>query len=155
MAFSFTSKDGCCPSCTAFGRKWYIQDRAAGLGCYDYCLMSVTTEKPTAYRFKNQKDLAAWLNGMEDYLEKDPWWTEYFIRRWAKIDYPDAALLEKDGIQYRWDKETNTLTVLPERRQESEWFTHYRECLSYAKAFLTDLNNNQTGKASCSAGACI
>lgn len=141
MAFSFTSKDGCCPSCVAYGRKWYIQDRNAGLGLYDFCLMSVPTEKPVVHQFKSQKDLAAWLNDFHDYEEKDPWWTEYFIRRWAKTDYYDVALLEKNGVQYRWEKKTNTLTVLPTHRQETGWFTHYRECLAASKEILAHLKD--------------
>ena len=144
MTFSFTSKDGCCPSCVAFGRKWYIQDRAAGLGYYDYCLMSVTTDKPPIYQFENRKDLAAWLNGIEDFHEEDEWWISHFIRRCTKIDYSDIALLEKNGIQYRWDKEANTLTVLPKHRQETGWYTHYRACLSDAKELLRKIGREES-----------
>lgn len=154
MAFSFTSKDGCCPSCVAFGRKWYIQDRAAGLGCYDFCLMSVTTEKPTVHQFENQKELAGWLNDIQDYQEQNEWWTEYMIRRWAKADYYDAALLEKNGIRYRWDKEANTLTVLPEHRQETGWFNHYRECLAAAKELLQRQRDQQEASHTDTAAIC-
>ena len=142
MAFAFTSKNGLCPECFAYGRKWYIQDRAAGAGCYDYCLMSVSTEPPKVHQFKSLAEVAAWLNN-SDHLESSDTWVDILIRRWALADYDNLALIEKNGIQYRLDKIANTLTELPERRWEAGWFSSYRECLAEAKKILQQKSNMQ------------
>lgn len=142
MAFVFTAKNGCCPECIAFGRRWYIMDRHLYGDTYEYCLMSVSTEPQPVYQFNSRRDLASWLNDIEDYTEKDEWWIDFFIRRWIRQDYADVALIEKNGIQYRYDKEKHTLTALPERRQESCWYEKYRECLAHSKEILRKMQSN-------------
>lgn len=143
--FTFASKNGLCPECRAYGRKWYIQDRAVGTGCYDYCLMSVTTEPPKAYQFKNLAEVAAWLNN-SDQLESDEVWVGILIRRWTIADADNLALIEKNGVQYRLDKIAHTLTELPERRQETGWFNSYRECLTEAKDILRQKSHTQPSR---------
>lgn len=135
-SFVFTSRNGCCPECIAFGRKWFIQDRPYYGNTYEYCLMSVTLDAQPTYCFKDKKELADWLNGPFTFRKNEDFWTDFCISRWTKVDYNDVALIEKDGIQYRYDKEKITLTVIPERRQESCWYDKYRECLADAKEHL-------------------
>ena len=144
MAFVFTSKNGCSPECRAFGRRWYIKDRHLYGNVYEYCLMSVTTDPQPVYQFADKQALAGRLNNIESFSEKEAQLIDYYyIPRWIKIDCSDIALVEKDGIQYRYDKEKNTLTVLPAHRQESCWYDLYRECLADAKKFLQKLRDNR------------
>ena len=102
--------------------------------------MSVSLDPPPVRCFNDKSQIASWLNGFENYREKDEWWTEELIRRKTKwdCDYGDLALVVKDGVQYRYDKKKLTLTALPERIQETCWYDSYRECLSEAKRFLRD-----------------
>lgn len=137
MKFAFTSKNGFCPECTAFGRKWYIKDRHRYDNVYEYCLMSVPLSPPLVYQFKDKKEVALWLNGFDHLSEREEQLIGLYINRWIQADYGDLALVEKNGIQYRYDKAKNILTALPERRQETCWYDKYRECLADAKELLT------------------
>lgn len=150
MEFVFSNKNGCCPECNAFGRKWYIMDRLLYDNVYEYCLMSMPLTPQPVYQFKDKASLAAWLNGSGDFSKHDDLWLDYFISRWIKDDCNDVALVEKDGIQYRYEKAHNILKALPERRQESGWYEKYRECLTDAKVFL---KNKRAKNSSCSAVA--
>lgn len=143
--FAFKAKDGLCPECIALGRKWYIQDRHCYGDTYEYCLMSVTLEQQPVYRFKDLAEIAAWLNDLTDYQEKDSWWVGHMIRRWTVADYDDKALIEKNGIQFQLDKTKHTLTVLPKSRQETVWYDKYRDCLAEAKKLIEEEMNAQTG----------
>lgn len=143
MRYVFRRKDGQCPECIAFGRRWYIQDRLLYGNVYEHCLMSVTTRPQQVLKFNEKVELVSWLNGFSEYREKDDWWIDWMIRRWTKIDYEEVALIEKDGVQYRYDKVQLTLTALPERRRESGWYESYRECVADAKAFLQKLSTKQ------------
>lgn len=136
MKFTFTSKDGHCPECTAFGRKWYIKDRYLYDNVYEYCLMSIPISPPAIYQFQDKKAVALWLNGFDHLSEREEQLIDFYINRWIQADCSDMALVEKNGIQYRYDKVKNTLTSLPERRQESCWYDKYCECLADAKALL-------------------
>lgn len=140
MKFAFTSKNGSCPECRAFGRRWYIMDRNLYYDKYEHCLMSVTLEPQPKYQFRDKVELASWLNGFTNYQERDPWWTDHFISRYIKTDYSDMALIVKDGVQYRYEKEKNLLVVLPEHRRESCWYDSYRECLTDAKELLQKMS---------------
>ena len=142
MDFAFRAKNGFCPECIAFGRKWYIMDSSAGSGFYDHCLMSVPTDHHETLQFNNLSEIAAWLDNT-DHLERDQAWIGILIRRHTVADYQDLALVEKSGVQYRLDKTHFTLTALPERRQETGWFNSYRECLVAAKKILKELAGSQ------------
>ena len=145
MSFVFSSKNGCCLECIAFGRRWYIKDRHMYYDKYEHCLMSVTTDPQPVYRFSDKKELAGWLNNIETFSEREEKLIDlYYIPRWIKTDYGNLALIVKDGIQYRYDKEKNTLTVLPEHRQESPWYDKYRECLTDAKELLQKISEKQS-----------
>lgn len=142
MEFSFTSKNGYCPECNAFGRKWYIKDRHIYGDTYEYCLMSMPLIPQPVYKFQDLHDVAAWLSGISDLARKEDLWLQYFISRWIKDDCGDVALVEKDGVQYRYEKENHLLKALPERRQESCWYDKYRECLADAKAHMRHLQTD-------------
>lgn len=146
MIFRFSSQNGQCPACYAFGRKWYIQDRCSGTNYYEHCLMSVSTDPQQVYQFANQKEIAEWLLDTALHYEENDWQIGYLIRQKTKIDYSDAALIEKNGIEYRFDKIKNTLTALPKRRQETGWFNSYRECLAEAKDLLQTISASQNEK---------
>lgn len=106
--------------------------------------MSVTTDPQPVYQFADKKALASWLNNIETFRKTDEAWIDLiYISRWIKIDYNDIALVEKDGIQYRYDKTANTLTILPKHRQESYWYDKYRECLAEAKELLHKISQKQ------------
>ena len=139
MKFAFTSKNGFCPECTAFGRKWFIKDRHLYGDVYEYCLMSSPLSPPLVYQFPDKKAVALWLNGFDHLSEREEHLIDFYIHRWIQDECSDLALIEKNGIQYRYDKAKYTLTSLPEHRQESCWYDKYRECLVDAKEFLSKL----------------
>lgn len=86
MNFVFTSKDGQCPACHAFGRKWYIQDRYIGGDAYEYCLMSLSAEKPQKYLFKNQCEVAKWFNDENHLAEYDEDVAAYIVHRHTEYE---------------------------------------------------------------------
>lgn len=135
MGYVFRAKDGLCPECIAFGRKWLIMDRNI-YGHYEFSLFSIPMEKPPVYQFRDLKEVVCWLNDFDSLSEKEEPLLEYYLRRWIVADYYTLALIEKNGIQYRYDKGSFSLSKLPERKQESGWFSGYRECLQYAKTIL-------------------
>lgn len=107
--------------------------------------MSVTMASQPIYVFNDKESLAAWLNNIEAFGEKEKQLIDYYyIPRWVKIDCGDIALIEKNGIQYRYDKARNTLAVLPTHRQESCWYDKYRECLADAKEMLQKISSKQS-----------
>lgn len=138
--FRFSAKDGYCPSCSAFGRLWYIRDRYVGIREYEYCLMSVTEEEPMQYSFKNKGELAAWLNGDKKNTEYDDAVADFVISQHTdcRSNYYDTARLSFHDVDYIWDKKNNTLTEIQERRQETGWFDSYIECLIMAKEILKE-----------------
>lgn len=142
--FRFTAKDGYCPQCSAYGRRWYIRDRYVGLREYEYCLMSVSEEDPVQYSFKNKGELAAWLNGDKKNTEYDDAVADFVISQHINCNgnYSDRALLSLRDVEYIWDKRKNTLTEVQERRQETGWFDSYMECLIAAKEILEERGCN-------------
>ena len=136
--YSFSSKNGFCPSCKAHGRTWYIQDRYISGNIYNYCLMSASNEAPEILRFKNKKEIAVWYNKGDDDV----------TFRWhipKRDECSNAALIVKDGVRYRYDKSSCTLTVIQESKQETGWFDSYRECLRAAKEILNYIAAGMAG----------
>lgn len=148
MDFVFKSTfTGGCPECMAFGRRWYIKDRFVSENVYEYCLMSVDTGSQITYKFNSLRELTEWICGVKD-LSKE---TEHFIKNWylkryVKFETTDAALLKKDGIEYRLDKKAFTLSQLHECIQETGWHSSYRDCLETSKGILRRMEKEQSGK---------
>ena len=136
--YVFRKKDGYCPSCNAHGRTWYIQDRYVDKNTYEYCLMSRSNEDPEVLKFKNKKEVAAWLNDYEAGHEIIDDLVDYLVSRWVKVEYSNFCLVEKDGVHYRYDKDCYTLTVLLKSKQETGWYDRYIECLIDAKEILRE-----------------
>lgn len=134
IAYRFTATNGKCPSCIAFGRKWYIQDRNAGGGEYEYCLMSVSTEPSKMLKFKSKKEVAEWLNDTHGIRSDDI--ADYIISTKMLVNYQECVMLEKNDRRYRFHKKTNTLTELKKSVQETGYFERYNECLRIAKEIL-------------------
>lgn len=139
--YTFSSKNGFCPQCIAFDRRWFIQDRFFG-GRYEYCLMSVSTKEPVRYSFKNKSEIAKWLNGDDSNTKYDDTVAGYIISHstdW-RFDYPDRAMVNCRGMDYVYDKQKNVLTAVEERKQETGWVVSYFECLKMAKEILESKN---------------
>ena len=136
MNFIFKTQNGSCPTCVAFGRIWYIQDREIGTNCYEYALFSKSADKPKEYQFKTRSDVAKFLNDCEDdgavYSELT---MDYIISRQTRVGCWDSAIIEKNGVLYRFNKNKNTLTEIHESRQETG-FMSYLACLNTAKDIL-------------------
>ena len=146
MEFTFRSVNGFCPSCKAFGRVWYIKDRCISNNIYEYCLMSKELKERPVYRFKNHAEIAKWLNKDESNCEYDELTTEIIINRSTITNYADMALVERDNIQYKFDKRKNTLAELVQQKQETGWHEKYIDCLKVAKEILQKMYEEQTGE---------
>lgn len=143
MNFTFKSKDGFCPTCEAFGRIWYIQDREIGTNCYEYALFSKSADKPKEYQFKQRRDVAMFLNDCKnDNAIYDAITTEYIISRQTVVECWDSAIIEKKGSLYRFNKNKNTLTEISKSKQETG-FMSYLACLNMAKDILQKTNVKQ------------
>ena len=140
MGYLFRAKDGLCPECIAFGRKWFIMDRNI-YGHYEFSLFSIPIEKPPIYQFRDLKEVVCWLNDFDSLSVKEEPLLNYYLRRWIVADYYYLALIEKNGVQYRYDKGSFSLSMLPERHQETGWFSGYRECIREAKAILRKIES--------------
>ena len=134
--YTFTAKDGHCPGCNAFGRRWYIQDKYIGGDKYEYALMSrsLAIEEPLV--FLNKGHLAKWLNGDGSDRNYEDDIADFIISRHIYFDSSDKALLSKDGINYIYDKAKITLTKSVDSVQETGWCSTYLECLNMAKDIL-------------------
>lgn len=139
---------GFCPQCSAFGRRWYITERnISNSDQYEYCLMSVSTEPENKYKFKNLRKVTEWICNIEDLSKQDDWHIKnWFLSRYSKYEDYDTMLLEKDGIQYRLDKQTLIITQLHEHIQETGWCSTYNECLNLAKEKLERMEKEQNGE---------
>ena len=138
MKYVFRSQDGFCPQCIAFGRTWIIRDRHIYGNTYEYCLTSIPLDPPPKFHFRNKAEVAAWLNEMDDnqLFQEDEYWIDFYIRRWTVYSSGDNALIEKKGIEYRYNRKTNVVVQIPSERQETGWFPGYRECVSVATEIL-------------------
>ena len=136
--YKFSAKNGFCPKCSAFGRTWFIQDKYIGGDTYEYCLMSVTEEKPKKYVIGSKRELAKWLNEDKSNANYDDALADLIIARYIdwKADYSDRAMIVWHGNEYIYHKAKHTLTAIPERKQETGWYDSYRECLKAAKEIL-------------------
>lgn len=143
MGYVFRAKDGLCPECIAFGRKWIIMDRKLHDGHYEFSLFSIPIEKPPVYQFRDLKEVVCWLNDFDSLSEKEEPLLNYYLRRWIVADCYNLALIEKNGVQYRYDKGSFSLTKISERKQEIGWFSGYRECLWMAKEFLEKIEKEK------------
>ena len=146
MEFTFKSINGFCPSCKAFGRIWYIKDRCISNNVYEYALMSKELKTRPVYKFKKHAEIAKWLNKDESNCEYDELTIDIIINRHIVKDFTNMALIERDGIQYRFDKQANTLAVLPQYKQETGWHEKYTDCLKVAKEILQKMYEEQTGE---------
>lgn len=145
MSYAFTSKNGFCPSCTAFGKIWFIKDKFIGGNDYEYCLMSKPISNPIQQKFKNKKDIARWLNDDKRKAEYDDMTADYVISRQIKsgYDFSDKAIVEKGNEKFIYDKLKNTMTAVVNPNKETGWFENYHECLKVAKEILINLEDEQ------------
>lgn len=143
--YNFSSKNGFCPQCLAFGRCWYIQDRFIGGSAYEYCLMSETNEKSKEYIFKSKKEIAKWLNEDESNIEYDESTVDYIISCNTDLscNYYDKVIITHHGADYIYNKKHNTLTAMKEKKQETGWFDSYRECVKIAKEILCSIEKKE------------
>lgn len=88
-------------NCKAFGRVWYIKDRFIANKIYEYCLMSVSAEKPLQYKFTTLSDFAKWLNEDSSKSIYNKEVAMYIIRRSIIYVFSDVAMVEKNGLRYR------------------------------------------------------
>ena len=146
MNFTFNSKNGLCPSCKAFGRIWYIQDRYISSGNYEYCLMSLEEQKKPIQKFKDISKVAQWLNNDESDAVYDKTVAEYIISRSTIKAYSEVVLIEKDNVEYRLNKTQCTIQEIRQPRKETGWHDGYIECLKVAKEILQKLNLTQCGE---------
>lgn len=140
--YKFSSKNGHCPQCIAFGKRYWIQDKLIGGNTYEYCLMSTPTEARKKIRFKNKIELANWINGedIEDKTKDDSLRNnaaKLIISFSTKASYrfSDRKLIEgKEGkfILY----ENFLAEEYMEPTQETGWFDTYAECLDMSKEIL-------------------
>lgn len=142
MNFGFKTENGYCPSCKAFGRIWYIQDRESGTNNYEYALFSKSADKPKEYKFKNKSEIVNFLNDWKTEKEYDELIIQCNIGYHTIMNFTEVALLEKKGVRFRFDKTNNTLTELEEPRQETG-FMPYLECLTMAKDILQKIYGKQ------------
>ena len=133
--YVFRSENGYCPECIAFGRKWYIQDREYYPGVYEYCLRSFPMNDTEKKYFQSVSEVAAWFQGTDADIEKET--AEWIIKRYSYLSTENAAILEKDGKKYKYDKKDKSITRMPEHRSETGWFSSYRECMQAAKDILS------------------
>lgn len=141
MGIKFTREDGLCPYYIGFGRKWYIQDKDAGWGAYDYCLMSVPDKEPESFKFETKQNVAKWLKEIE--YDMDDWDAKMLIGQHVVYSTQDSAILEKDGVEYSWDKTTNKVRRIFEPKQETGWFSKYYECLEESKKYISKFEATQ------------
>lgn len=137
--YIFREENGFCPKCKAFGRIWYIFGRNIYGNKYEHCLMSIPIEKPDGLSFKSKKEIAAWLNGNISETEKYTDETADYIINYNTVpgfNFADKAMLEKDGVKYRYEREKNLLTECREEKQETGYFDNYYDCLKEAKKIL-------------------
>lgn len=139
---------GACPACNVFGRSWYIIDRQiSDSDCYEYCLMSVSTESKKTLSFKNIRKVTEWICDIEDLSKESEWYIKnWYLRRYLKSETHDAMLLEKDGTHYRLNKHNFTITQLHKHQQETGWCASYAECLALAKDILKNKEKEQFGE---------
>lgn len=115
---------------------------------YEYCLMSIPIEEPEGLCFKDKKEVAAWLNGKygaEEYTNE----TADYIINYNTVfgfNYAKKAMLEKDGVKYRYDREKNLLTEYREGKQETGYFAKYNDCKRAAKEILENMEKSRSNK---------
>lgn len=136
--YTFTSKNGMCPQCNAFGRKYFIQDRPIDGRAYEYALMSCPSGKRQTLKFPDRHRLASWLVGMDI---SDDIAASLIISQHTVHDYPDMALLKKDRQMFVVKKEELSLREYIEPSQETGWFPAYAECLRMAKEILNRMES--------------
>ena len=137
MKITFKSQNGFCPSCTLFGRIWFIQDKEIHTNTYEYCLMSKDANQPKTYAFKTKKEIAEFLN--ESKLQDNEITINYIINRHITINCFDVALVKRGKEYFRYNKVRNTLTEVKEEQQETGYFPTYLECLRMAKEMLEQM----------------
>lgn len=136
MNYKFSGKDGHCPECVAFGKRYYIQDKYIGQDKYNYALMSMSVDVEKPKQFKNKKELASYLYG-SDILDDIA--VDLLIGQVTKVQSSSGRILEHSGSVYIWSEERKTLTRYIEPKQETGWCDTYLECLQMAKKILLNM----------------
>lgn len=143
MDYKFTSKNGLCPQCIAFGKRYWIQDKHIGGDAYEYCLMSLPAvrKKP---EFQNKIELASWINGhdMEREIQDDTKRNELAdfvisskIVHDLRFCFEDCKLVKNKGRKFVLYKDS-TIKEYIDPTQETGWFQTYLECLNVSKEIL-------------------
>lgn len=109
--------------------------------------MSVSTEPQVTHKFQNLRKVTEWICNIADLSKEDDWYIKnWYLSRYIKYEDSEAFLLEKDGIQYRLDKQTFIITQLHRHIQETGWCSTYNECLNLAKEHLERIKKEQNGE---------
>lgn len=133
MDYTFVSKDGFCPSCVAFGKRWFIKDRYICGDKYEYALMSRPLEEKAPIRFTNVKMMVSNLVGSEI---TDDIAVNLLLSQMTEYQCSSHRMIEHNGIKYIWNNECKELREYKEPKQETGYCSTYLECLNMAKEIL-------------------
>lgn len=133
MNYTFVSKDGFCPSCVAFGKRWFIKDRYIGGEKYEYALMSRLLEEKSPANFANVKEMVSSLVGSEI---TDDIAVNLLLSQMTEYKCSSHRMIEYNDIKYIWNEERKELREYKEPKQETGYCNTYLECLNMAKEIL-------------------
>ena len=141
--FVFTSENGMCPQCTAFGKKYFIQDRLIGGRDYEYALMSYPAGKCETLKFPDKNKLVSWLikSDVTDDIAANLIIGQHTLHR-----YSDTFLLEIEERMFVMKESDLSLREYIEPVQETGWFDKYKECLNTAKKLLDEMRTKINGE---------
>lgn len=142
MNYKFVEKDGHCPECVAFGKRYYIRDMHIGAGKYSYALMSepAMREKPMYFR-----DKAALVSYFAEQVIDDELAVDLLLDQWTIYQVSSGRILVVGGTAYSWIEESKTLRKLTEPKQETGYCDTYWDCLHMAKKILSKLEASECG----------
>ena len=142
MDYTFVSKDGFCPTCVAFGKKWFIQDRYIGGGKYEYALMSRPLEKKATTHFVNVKKMVSSIIGSEI---SDDIAANLLLSQMTEYQCDSYRMIENNGVKFVWDGKRKELREYTEPKQETGYCNTYLECLNIAKEILNKQEQETLG----------
>ena len=122
MDYTFVSKDGFCPSCVAFGKRWFIKDRYIGGDKYEYALMSRYLEEKVPTHFANVKMMVSSLVGSEI---TDEIAVNLLLSQITEYQCSSYRMIEYNDIKYIWNDERKELREYTEPKQETGYCSTY------------------------------
>ena len=140
--YTFVSKNGFCPSCVAFGKRWFIKDRYIGGEKYEYALMSRPLEEKAPIHFMNIKMMVSNLVGSEI---TDDIAVNLLLSQMTEYQCSSHRMIEYNDIKYIWNDERKELREFTEPKQETGYCSTYLECLNMAKEILKKREQEVSG----------